>query len=192
MSAPATDQIEAPVLSEIGQRFVLHWGEMGSRWGVNRTVAQIHALLFYTGEPLNAELIASTLGVARSNVSNSLRELQSLKLVKVVHQMGDRRDYFSTSKDVWSLLRTIVRTRKAREFDPTVNMLDECVKDPEFSLEEKEQQARIQETLELMSSLSGWSEEMLRLEPATLMKMMKLGSRISLFLRKDEGPDHGD
>ena len=102
-------------LNPTTQKFVLHWGEMGTQWGVNRTVAQIHALLYIIGRPMNAEEIAETLSVARSNVSNSVKELQSLKLVQVTHQLGDRRDYFTTSDDVWVLVRTIIEERQRRE-----------------------------------------------------------------------------
>src|SRR5258706_10789815 len=103
----------------LGARFVLHWGEMGTRWGVSRTVAQIHALLFYLGRPMHAEEIAAALQVARSNVSTSLRELQNWNLVKVTHLPGDRRDHFETAQDPWELLRILVKERKKREFDPT-------------------------------------------------------------------------
>lgn len=175
----------ADPLSPISRRFVLHWGEMGSRWGVNRTVAQIHALLFLAGRPMHAEEIAEILVVARSNVSTSLRELTNLNLVKVVHLLGDRRDHFETGKDVWELFRTVVRERKAREFDPTVGVLKECVADPEFAQEPADARARMKETLVLMSALSAWGEEMLRLEPATLMKLMKLGSKIQKLLREN-------
>lgn len=174
---------ETDRLSPISSRFVLHWGEMGSRWGVNRSVAQIHALLFLSERPLHAEEIAQTLGVARSNVSNSLRELLNYNLVRSVHLLGDRRDHFETSKDVWALFRTVVRERKAREFDPTVAMLGECMASPELADESPEVRARIRDTLAMMSALSSWGEEMLRLEPATLMKVMKLGSRIQKLLR---------
>lgn len=172
-------------LSSISRRFVLHWGEMGSRWGVNRTVAQIHALLFLAGRPMHAEEIAEILVVARSNVSTSLRELTNLNLIKVVHLLGDRRDHFETGKDVWELFRTVVRERKAREFDPTVGMLKDCVADPAFVGEPADTRARIKETLALMSALSAWGDEMLRLEPATLMKLMKLGSKIQKLLREN-------
>ena len=175
----------ADPLSPISRRFVLHWGEMGSRWGVNRTVAQIHALLFLAGRPMHAEEIAEILVVARSNVSTSLRELTNLNLVKVVHLLGDRRDHFETGKDVWELFRTVVRERKAREFDPTVGMLKDCVADPAFAGEPADTRARIKETLTLMSALSAWGDEMLRLEPATLMKLMKLGSKIQKLLREN-------
>ncbi|MFY2764722.1 GbsR/MarR family transcriptional regulator [Arenimonas sp. MALMAid1274] len=173
-------------LSPLSRRFVMHWGEMGSRWGVNRTVAQVHALLFLAGKPMDAETIAGVLAVARSNVSNSLRELMNLKLVRVVHQLGERRDHFETSRDVWELFRTVVRERKAREFDPTVAMLTELSQDPALAGEDPEARKRILDTLALMTALSSWGEEMLRLEPATLMKVMKLGSRIQKLLRDNK------
>src|SRR6267378_8066651 len=116
-------------LSPVAQRFILHWGEMGTRWGINRTVAQIHALLFLSPRPLNAEEIASTLGVARSNVSTSLRELQGWGIVRVTHLLGDRRDHFESLKDVWEMFRIIVDERKRREVDPTLELLRSCVGD---------------------------------------------------------------
>lgn len=169
-------------LSPLQRRFVMHWGEMGSRWGVNRTVAQIHALLFLSGRPMDAEAIASTLYVARSNVSTSLRELQNLNLVRAVHLVGERREHFETSRDVWELMRTVVRERKAREFDPTVGVLRELQADPAFVAEDAGVRERITQTLELMQAMSGWGEQMLRLEPKTLMKVMKLGARIQKLL----------
>src|SRR5215208_5358351 len=114
-------------LTPIMQKFVLHWGEMGQRWGINRTVGQIHALLYLSPKPLNAEEIADTLGVARSNVSNSLRELQGWGIVRLAHVMGDRRDHFESMKDVWEMFRVILDERKKRETDPTLHMLRECV-----------------------------------------------------------------
>ncbi|MGH8030643.1 MAG: GbsR/MarR family transcriptional regulator [Arenimonas sp.] len=169
-------------LGAVARRFVMHWGEMGSRWGVNRTVAQIHALLFLAAEPLSADRIADTLVVARSNVSTSLRELQNLHLVRVVHKIGDRRDLFEGSHDVWELFRTIVRERKTREFDPTVAVLREVTADPAFADESVETRRRIRDTLVLMDSLGTWGEQMLRLEPAVLMKIMKLGAKIQKLL----------
>ena len=170
------------LLSPTSRRFVLHWGEMGSRWGVNRTVAQIHALLFLAGRPMHADEIVEALAVARSNVSTSLRELINLNLVRVVHLLGDRRDHFETSKDVWELFRTVVRERKAREFDPTLKVLQECLADPRFAEESAGTRARIRETQLLMGTLSSWGEQMLKLEPATLMKVLRLGSRIQKLL----------
>ena len=171
-------------LSPTTERFVLHWGEMGSRWGVNRTVAQIHALLFVLGKPLTAEDIADALGVARSNVSTSLRELANWNLVRMTHVLGDRRDFFETSNDVWELMRIIVRERKLREFDPTVAMLTETVADPVFATEPVEQQKRIRETQALMRDLSGWTNDMLKLEPSILIKLMRLGSKVQRFLQR--------
>ena len=170
-------------LTPISRRFILHWGEMGSRWGVNRTVAQIHALLFLAGRPMPAEEIAETLAVARSNVSNSLRELLSYRLVSVTHELGDRRDHYETVYDVWDLFRKVVRERKLREFDPTIAMLEACVSDPDFGNEDEGARNRIEDTLALMTSLSSWGEEMLRLDPETLMKIMRLGSKIQKLLR---------
>lgn len=170
-------------LSSLSRRFVMHWGEMGSRWGVNRTVAQIHALLFLEGRPLPADTIAEVLAVARSNVSTSLRELVNLNLIRTVHLLGDRRDHFETSKDVWELFRTVIRERKLREFDPTVGMLKDVVADPAFAAEPADTRARVRETLALMTALSAWGDEMLRLQPATLMKLMKLGGKVQKILR---------
>ncbi len=172
-------------LNPIAQRFVLHWGEMGSKWGVNRTVSQIHALLYLAGRPMAADEIVETLEVARSNVSNSIKELQNWKLIQMVHVMGDRRDHFETSTDVWALFRTVVSERKQREFDPTIAVLRDCLNSPELSKEDVAAQQRIKETLVLMESLSTWGDQMLKLDPATLMKVMKLGAKIqSLLLPK--------
>ena len=169
-------------LTPIAQRFVLHWGEMGSKWGVNRTVSQIHALLYLAGKPMPADEISETLEVARSNVSNSLRELQNWNLINIVHVMGDRRDHFETSTDVWELFRTVVRERKEREFDPTISVLRDCLASKDISKEEAAAQQRIKETLALMEALSTWGDQMLKLEPATLMKVMKLGAKIQGLL----------
>jgi DNA-binding transcriptional regulator GbsR (MarR family) len=176
----------APIaLSPVGERFVLHWGEMGSRWGVNRTVAQVHALLFLSTAPLHAERIAEVLQVARSNVSTSLKELQGLNLVRTVHLLGDRRDHFETGHDVWELMRTVVRERKAREFDPTIGVLADCLADPALANEPAEVRKCIADTHGLMLAMSNWGEQMLRLEPATLMKVMKLGAKIQKLLQQD-------
>lgn len=184
--APGATPASGLALSPLARRFVLHWGEMGSRWGVNRTVSQIHALLFLIGRPLHAEEIADTLEVARSNVSNSLRELQNWKLIRVVHLLGDRRDHFETARDVWELFRVVVSERKAREFEPTIGVLRECVNDSSFAKEEAGAQLRVKETLALMESLSAWADEMLRLEPTTLVKVMKLGAKIQKLVREQK------
>ena len=114
-------------LTPVEQKFILHWGEMGARWGINRTVAQVHALLFLSPKPLHAEQIQETLGVARSNVSNSLKELQGWGIVKMVHLAGDRRDHFETMADVFEMFRVVAEERKKRELDPTLVMLRECL-----------------------------------------------------------------
>jgi len=180
MENESTEQI---ALSDLGRQFVLHWGEMGAQWGINRTVSQIHALLYYTGKPLNAEQIASTLMVARSNVSNSLKELQNWNLVHITHVMGDRRDYFETSLDIWQLFSTVIIERKAREFDPTVNFLKKFAAESKFSAEEKDAKKRVEDILALMETLSIWGDEMIRLKPETLTKIMKYGAKIQNLIR---------
>jgi DNA-binding transcriptional regulator GbsR (MarR family) len=172
-------------MSPIVERFVLHWGEMGSRWGVNRSVAQIHALLYLAERPLAADEIAELLGVARSNVSTSLRELQSWRLVRVVHVMGDRRDHFDTSKDVWELFKLIVEGRKQREVDPTLAFLGELLASPELKKESAGTRKRIDDTRQFIDVLTQWSDEMLRLESETLMKVLKLGARIRSLVRRN-------
>jgi DNA-binding transcriptional regulator GbsR (MarR family) len=185
MAQPAKIAVDplAETLGSVGRRFVLHWGEMGWRWGVNRTVSQIHALLFLLGRPAHAEEIAELLQVARSNVSNSLRELENWKLVRLAHVVGDRRDHYETAKDPWELLRIIVRERKAREFDPTVAVLRECVADPEFARQDAAAQKRVRETLALMEALSRWTDEMLNLQTSTLTRLMKLGAKVQALVR---------
>jgi DNA-binding transcriptional regulator GbsR (MarR family) len=182
-SVPDDGTAGEPALSPVAQRFILHWGEMGSRWGVNRTVAQIHALLYLGARPMHADEISIALGVARSNVSNSLKELQNWNLVRGVHLLGDRRDHFETSGDIWELFRTVVRERKSREFDPTARMLRDLLSDPDASLEPAVSRQRIAAMATLMESLSSWADEMLRMEPDTLMKIMKLGAKIQTFVR---------
>jgi DNA-binding transcriptional regulator GbsR (MarR family) len=182
IETPGAGAAPATPLPPISQRFVLHWGEMGSRWGVNRTVAQIHALLFLAGRPMHADEIAETLVIARSNASNSLRELINLKLVNAVHLLGERREHFETFTDPWLLCRTIVRERKLREFDPTVNVLQSCIADPAFAAEDPARQKRIRDTLALMGQLSAWVDELMRLEPATLTRLMKLGAKVGKLL----------
>lgn len=172
-------------LQPVSQRFVLHWGEMGARWGVNRTVAQIHALLYLAERPLDAEEIAETLSVARSNVSTSLKELLAWRLVRVVHVMGDRKDYFETSKDIWELFRLIVEGRRQREVDPTIAVLRECLASPDLGKESAGTRQRIQETLDFIDILTRWSDEMMRLKPETLTKILKLGAQIHKLVRTD-------
>ena len=169
--------------SGVTERFVLHWGEMAARWGVNRTVAQIHALLYLAGRPLNAEDIAVALRVARSNVSTSLRELHNWGLVRVVHLLGDRRDHYETLQDPWDLLRAIIRERKQREFDPTLAFLQACVDAPAFAREDPGLQKRLRDTLALMQALSSWGDQMLGMQNPALKKLVKLGAKVQALLK---------
>lgn len=162
------------------QRCVLHWGEMAGRWGISRSVAQIHALLFLAPEPLTAETIAATLNVARSNVSVSLKELQAWDLVSVTHQLGDRRDYFQARKDIWEVLTMIMDGRKKREIDPTLQMLRECSTDATKDQETPQQvKQRIADMLEFLEELSGWYEQVRGLPRPTLLKLMRMGTKVA-------------
>lgn len=171
-------------LTPLMERFVLHWGEMGSRWGVNRTVSQIHALLYLSPRPLAADEIAETLSVARSNVSNSLKELQNWGLVSVVHVMGDRRDHFETSHDAWDLFSIIVEERKKREIDPTLAMLRKCVEEARGERETpSEVKKRIGRMLSLVEATADWYEQVKRLPRGTLVALMKMGARVAKLTR---------
>lgn len=172
-------------ITPVMERYILHWGEMGTRWGVNRTISQIHALLYLSEEPLNAEEIASLLAVARSNVSNSLKELQSLQLVDITHRLGDRRDYFTAKTDTWEMLLTIVEGRKAREIDPTLSMLRQCMLEMDDDRETPEAtKARIQQMLEFMTTMTDWYDQVKTLSRPTLIALMKMGSAVGSLLPK--------
>jgi DNA-binding transcriptional regulator GbsR (MarR family) len=171
-------------LTPIQQRFIVHWGEMGTRWGVNRTVAQVHALLFLSARPLHAEDIAATLGVARSNVSTSLRELQGWRIVRVTHLLGDRRDHFESLKDVWEMFRIIVEERRKREADPTLAVLRELVaeaKPPKAA--DPHTRERLADMLQFFETTTAWVEQMRRLPTAALMRLLRLGDRITRLLK---------
>lgn len=163
-------------LTETEQRFVLHWGEMGTRWGINRTVAQIQALLYLSRDPLNAEQIADTLQVARSNVSNSLKELQSWNLARLVHVMGDKRDHFETHKDVWEMFRVIADERKRREIDPTREVLRACLAAPGKELDAYSRQ-RLESLSEFFETTSAWYSQIRSWPQSTLQRFLKLGDR---------------
>ncbi|MRW90882.1 MarR family transcriptional regulator [Duganella sp. FT80W] len=168
------------------QKYILHWGEMGTRWGVNRTVAQIHALLFLSNQPLNAEQIAETLTVARSNVSNSLKELQSWGLVRITHMAGDRRDHFVALQDVWEIFRVIVEERKRREIDPTLSVLRECAieaeQDPQLEAATK---AKMDNVLAFLEMLSVTYDDYKHLPPATMQRFLKMGGKVARLLGSD-------
>ena len=162
------------------EKYVLHWGEMGTRWGTNRTVAQIQALLYLSPEPLRADQIVDLLSVARSNVSTSIRELQSYRLVRMTHVLGDRRDYFESLHDVWELFRVIIEQRKQRELNPTLSMLRECAAEIDSEQEtDAVTKTRVRNMLEFVETTSHWYEEVSDIPTSTLTKLMKLGKRIT-------------
>lgn len=170
-------------LTPIMERYILHWGEMGTRWGVNRSVAQIHALLYLAGRPITAEEISETLGLARSNVSTSIHELQGWDLVRVTHIMGDRRDHFEAFTDLWVMLTTVVEERKKREIDPTLTMLRQSVLEAENDTETPtEIKERISNMLTFIETLSSWHQQVQSLPKSTLVKLMKLGARVAKFV----------
>lgn len=164
------------------QEFVLHFGEMGSRWGINRTVGQIYALLFVSPEPLNADEITEKLGISRSNASMGLKELQSWNLVQLRHRPGDRKDYFSTPGDVWAIVRVLAEERKKREIDPTMSVLRELIMKPPATPEEAHAQKRMEEMHELIELLTGWYADVKRLETDRLIQLLSLGSKIQKVL----------
>lgn len=181
-----TEMSDKPIspLSPVAQKFILHWGEMGTRWGVNRTVAQVHALLFLSPQPLHAEEIARTLSVARSNVSTSLRELQSWKIVRVAPVLGDRRQHFESMKDPWEMFRVIFEERKQREVDPTISVVRECLSEAGKSgPADVYARARMEELLEFMVTMSGVYEEFRHLPPAAARGVVKLRSRVRKLFR---------
>ncbi|MDK2970713.1 MAG: hypothetical protein PWP23_468 [Candidatus Sumerlaeota bacterium] len=168
-----------PELDDATRSFILHWGEMGTRWGINRTVAQIHALLFIAPEPMNAEEISATLHVSRSNVSTSLRELVGWRIVRTVQQLGDRRDYYEALGDVWEMARIIAEERKKREFDPTVTALRECIGTlDEAAPGSEEKRRKLTEMLAFMETVSDVYEQLRRVPTPALRKFAKLGSKI--------------
>jgi DNA-binding transcriptional regulator GbsR (MarR family) len=161
-------------LSTAKKQFVLHWGEMGTRWGINRTVAQIHALLHVSATPLTAEEIASTLSVARSNVSTSIRELQGWGLVRPVHVFGDRRQHFESIKDVWEMFRIIIDQRKRREIDPTIDLLRLCISELRGESEEDAYtKARLQEIFEFFSDVEALYTDIRQFPVSTLRSLVK-------------------
>jgi len=167
------------IVTDVMRKFILFWGEMGTRWGVNRTVAQIQALLYLSENPLNADQIQEALGVSRSNISNSIRELQGWQLVRLVHVMGDRRDHFTTHEDPWELMITVVEERKKREIDPALAHLKECTQDLENDEQTPETtRERIVAMRDFLVDAEGWYEELRTVPRPTLRRLMSLGSRI--------------
>lgn len=167
------------------QDFILHWGEMGTRWGTNRTVSQIFALLFLSEKPLNAEEIAETLSVARSNVSTSIRELESWGIVKTVQVLGDRKEYFTTPKDIWELFRIILSERKKREIDPTLSVLRQClIQAEEEKVSNEYANERLKDIHDFFSTVTTWYEQMDRLSTDNLKKAIKAGDKVVKFVAR--------
>jgi DNA-binding transcriptional regulator GbsR (MarR family) len=166
-------------LTPVEQKFILHWGEMGTRWGINRTVAQVHALLFLSPKPLHAEEIATTLSVARSNVSNSLRELQGWGIVRVAHVLGDRRDHFESVKDVWEIFRIVAEERKRREIDPTLRVLQECVAEmKKAGAANTYTRERLEDMLAFLTATSGLFDELVKMPSSALKGIARLRGKL--------------
>ena len=170
-------------LSPVQQKFILHWGQMGTCWGINRTVAQIHALLFSSPRPLNAEDIVQALGVARSNVSNSLKELQGWGIVKRVPVMGDSRDHFQSLKDVWEMFRVVLDERKKREFDPTERLLRDCIAEAQKdNVTDEYTQQKLRELAEFFATTASWYEQARQWPTSVLTKFLRGGDKIRKLL----------
>lgn len=170
-------------LSPVEQKFVLHWGEMGTKWGINRTVAQVHALLYISPQPLNAEDISGTLDVARSNVSTSLKELQGWRIIKLVHVLGDKRDHFEALPDVWETFRIVLEERKKREVDPTLAVLRECIATMEGDSRAGEYaEKRLRALAEFFEITTGTYSQICRWPASAFLKFAKLGGKIQKLL----------
>jgi DNA-binding transcriptional regulator GbsR (MarR family) len=171
-------------LDPVTEKMVLHWGEMGGRWGISRTVAQIHALLYFSSRPLTADEIVEALGVARSHVSNSLKELQAWGVVKGVHLLGDRREHFECIKDVWQMFEILLDERKRREMDPTLKALRETTAQLEAGATvEPHARRRLGEMLEFFELMDAWFGDIRRLPLASRVKLVKLGARLGKWLK---------
>jgi DNA-binding transcriptional regulator GbsR (MarR family) len=164
------------------QRFVMHFGEMGSRWGINRTVGQIYALLYVSERPLNADEIAEELSFSRSNVSMGLKELSSWNLIRLQHLPQDRREYFSTPEDVWAIFRTLAEQRRKREIDPTLSMLRDALLETPAGAADRHAQGRMTEMHDLIELVTKWFDDVQRMDAATLKQLLMLGARVQKLL----------
>ena len=169
-------------LAPLTQRFVLHFGEMGSRWGINRTVGQIYALLYVSPKALNADEIGDALAFSRSNVSMGLKELQSWNLVRLQHLPNDRREYFSAPEDVWAIFRTLAEERRKREIDPTLSMLREALMEEGVTGDDVHAQARMRQMHDLIELMTGWLQDVQKMDSATLASLMKMGAKVAKLL----------
>ena len=169
-------------LPPLTQRFVLHFGEMGSRWGINRTVGQIYALLYVSAKPLNADEVGEALNFSRSNVSMGLKELQSWSLVRLIHQPNDRREYFQAPEDVWAIFRTLATERRKREIDPTLSMLRDALMEHPSVAEDIHAQARMKQMHAFIEMMTDWLDEVQKMDSATLASLMKMGAKVQKML----------
>lgn len=177
-------------LSSTHQKFVIHFGEMGARWGVNRTVGQIYAVLYLSESPLCADDLVRTLGISRSNVSMGLKELQAWQLVRLQHFPNDRREYFSTPAELWDIVRTLVDQRKAREIDPTLTLLRELQMDNDFESSTAFAQERIEQTTQMIELFTQWYAEMRTVEPKRLEQLLKMGAAAQRVLEFTDKVTH--
>jgi DNA-binding transcriptional regulator GbsR (MarR family) len=169
-------------LPPLTQRFVLHFGEMGGRWGINRTVGQIYALLYVSAKPLNADELGEALGFSRSNVSMGLKELQSWGLVRLSHQPNDRREYFQAPEDVWAIFRTLAAERRKREIDPTLSMLRDALLAQPSQAEDIHAQERMREMHAFIEMMTDWLDDVQQLDSETLVSLMKMGAKVQKLL----------
>lgn len=169
-------------LSPLVRSFVSHFGEMGSRWGINRTVGQIYALIFVSPEPLNAEQIAERLEFSRSNVSMGLKELQAWRLVRLRHLPGDRREYFEAPTDAWEIFRTLAEERRRREIEPTLSMLRNALLETPSTEEDRIAQERMKGMHDLIELMLTWFDDVQRLDAQTLSQLMRMGSKVQKVL----------
>ena len=177
-------------LPPLTQQFVMHFGEMGSRWGINRTVGQIYALLYLSSKPLNADDVGEALGFSRSNVSMGLKELQSWNLVRLIHQPNDRREYFQAPEDMWTIFRTLAAERRKREIDPTLSMLRDALMEKPSVAEDIHAQERMRQMHGFIDLMTHWLDDVLRMDSSTLTSLMKMGSKVKKLLEiKDRFKD---
>jgi len=169
-------------LPPLTQRFVLHFGEMGSRWGINRTVGQIYALLYVSAKPLNADEVGESLAFSRSNVSMGLKELQSWSLVRLIHQPNDRREYFQAPEDVWAIFRTLAKERRKREIDPTLSMLRDALMEQPSAPEDFHAQERMRQMHAFIELMTDWLDDVQKMDSATLASLMKMGSTVQKLI----------
>jgi DNA-binding transcriptional regulator GbsR (MarR family) len=181
----------------LNREFIAHFGEMGSKWGINRTVGQIYALLYVSPHALNADEIAEALAFSRSNVSMGLKELQAWRLVRLRHQTGDRREYFEAPADVWEIFRVLAEERRRREIEPTLSMLRTALLETPTTDAERHAQQRMREMHDLIDRLMTWFDDVQKLAPETAMQLMSMGTTVTKVLefkdrltgRSNKAPD---